>query len=559
MVFTTFSANEYTWAVVTNGYLQNQTWSVPSSLTPSILEMQQAYQSYDYHENDLCIDYYSVPFLTQNRNILLVSSETNAANSVLAAGRSTGVGEKSYAWMCSENASDSSTCNATAIDPTTWTVFNHVVDSGCYIEVAQEICAVQFSFVIMVVVLICNALKLSAMVCVLIRYDAEDLLTCPGDAMVSFLKCEDATTDGMCLVNERDVKSMRRQPRVAKKYTNAKSSYAQAASRRRWRVMFLLLAGVILLTVGLYVWAAWILQKDNMSPGGMSFGSFNADALLLNKNLGNPTSMSLLANLPQLILALLTLGMNGLLASLFFAKDFSHFAFQTGGHYLMVSSPSNKQQRSTWLLGMPLKPGLFILAMFVWLHWALSQSLFAVQGVVRRADGTIDPTLRVSNCAYSTSAMATAAVAFVILGLSVFYFTDPYVAAVWRRGFADGFSNNQRRRRREIMQGPSRAIRRERFVRKGHPPTFSTCSVAISASCHVPPQLRKEAMEEGPLRWGAVTSGQGREREREYEYGHCTLAPEMAWERGLLGPPTEGAWYAGTAVRQRVVLDAGKI
>jgi len=66
-------------------------------------------------------------------------------------------------------------------------------------------------------------------------------------------------------------------------------------------------------------------------------------------------------------------------------------------------------------------------------------------------------------------------------------------------------------------------------------------------------------MEEGPLRWGAVTSGQGREREREYEYGHCTLAPEMAWERGLLGPPTEGAWYAGTAVRQQVVLDAGKI
>jgi hypothetical protein len=66
----------------------------------------------------------------------------------------------------------------------------------------------------------------------------------------------------------------------------------------------------------------------------------------------------------------------------------------------------------------------------------------------------------------------------------------------------------------------------------------STCSAATSAACHVPLQMRSEALVYGELRLGVTGHGKdGR--------GHCSLELSEAWDSGIAKAPVEGWAYAG--------------
>lgn len=238
----------------------------------------------------------------------------------------------------------------------------------------------------------------------------------------------------------------------------------------------------------------------------LGFGSLNQNALVIyGAEAGNnPILMAIIANIPQIFLAMIYLMHMGIMTSMFLAQDWSRFASK--GETLMVSTPSGKQ-RGTWLLGAPLSWGITLLTLQTLLHWFVSQSLFVVQTTVYDKDGNplvfngdaafLDYS-EFSNCGYSPIAIIFSVVAAGILLLSAVIF-------MFRR------------------------------FEPGAPPVVGTCSAAISAACH--PMVKDEDMVFKELRWG-VSGG------FPNGVGHCSLVTEEAWSTGRAHAPVAGYTYA---------------
>lgn len=251
----------------------------------------------------------------------------------------------------------------------------------------------------------------------------------------------------------------------------------------------------------LLYWGLTVLKGKglNITPSGLwklGFGALNANALVLADDGGGAAGMALLANSPQVCLALLYIVYKGLITTMFIAKDWSNFGF--GDQHLMVSTPAGKQ-RGTWVLGIPVYYGVALLVLQTLLHWLISESIFVVQVTVFGPDGKINAADHLSNCGYSPIAIIFTVVAAVIMMLS-----------------AVGFG---------LCKSP-----------EGGPPIASTCSAAISAACH--PGPTHEAMTYEEIRWGTtgpVWNG----------VGHCSVVSEKAWAAGQVGKPMHGYSYAG--------------
>lgn len=172
-------------------------------------DIQHLVLSWERLENKECLQQYSNVFIFGRRNVLLVSSTKNSANSVLMYGDTDlTLGMDNNWWLCSETGKydGSMTCNPENYLSTAnnWTVFDYPVEY-CLSETTKDICSVNFSMTIMTVVLGFNALKVVLMFWVLFRFDAEKILTSVGDAASSFLTYEDPTTMQMCLADKRDI------------------------------------------------------------------------------------------------------------------------------------------------------------------------------------------------------------------------------------------------------------------------------------------------------------------------------------------------------------------
>jgi hypothetical protein len=232
----------------------------------------------------------------------------------------------------------------------------------------------------------------------------------------------------------------------------------------------------------------------------LGFGIISQNTMVIVGGIGNAVTMALLANLPQVVLAIIYVLYMGIMTSMFLAQDWSRFAFKS--QTLMVSSPAGRQ-RGTWLLGAPISWGLALLSLQILLHWFVSQSIFVVQMTVYDKDGQPVPGdyhdwnygrttySTFSNCSYSPMAIICSLVTAGTLLLTAVIF-------VLRR-FPDGA-----------------------------PPTASTSSAAISAACH--PSGSKEGLEYGELRWG-VDSG------FSDEVGHCSLVSAEAWNSDVSNKP----------------------
>ena len=240
---------------------------------------------------------------------------------------------------------------------------------------------------------------------------------------------------------------------------------------------------------------------DAGSLWNLGFGTISQYTMVYAQNNGNgdAVAMSILANTPQVVLALIYLMYMGIMSAMFIAADWAKFAFTA--QTLIVSTPAG-EQRGTWLLGAPLAYGTGLLALQTLLHWFVSQSIFVVQVVAYNKLGQVDSTMPIfSNCGYSPIAIIFSVVASGLLCVTA-------MVAHWRR------------------------------FPQGSPPVVSTCSAAISAACHLPMQMRKETLVYEELRWGVT--GHGRDG-----VGHCSLGPATSWTSGIAEPPVGGRAYAG--------------
>jgi hypothetical protein len=514
VIFSVLSGNDYYWGVVTEDFLSgapfnltaaqanvpedfpvfspetNITLDGPTALyfiANYTLMQQDAGQTYERLSNLDCLKAYSQKLIPNRRNLVLVSSHQNSSNSILAFDTSTISNEgnlDSTNWICSNDPeAEDLTCDASTFisDPDNWNVFGFPVEY-CLSEQTEGSCSIQFSSVLAIIIIVSNAVKLAVELYILLQINLTEVITSVGDAVAFFLESEDSTTLNMCLQGRLST-IQHPSRRVPILYTGKRNRWGRVISRRRWvlSITFLIvmiLFVIILLGMGMGFVSSKGFSISTKNLWNLGFGKIDPEILIASDNFGSPITLSLLANLPQLILAMIYFIYNGIITSFFTAQEISSLAHKAQN--LRVASPAGKQQ-GTWLLGMPLAWGLFFLVMQTLLHWFISQSLFVVDVAVYDEGGFYDNNFAsISNCGFSPLAVICSVIMVGLLLLILF------------------------------------GLAMRRFPARG-PPVMGNCSAAISAACHPPRRGDSEDIPYRKLQWGSVwTWPDG--------VGHCSFA-----------------------------------
>ena len=121
-------------------------------------------------------------------------------------------------------------------NPASWRVGGASI-AYCLSESRAEQCKLQFSVAIFWLVVASNIVKLGCMLWILFRLKEDETFVTLGDAVSSFLRKNDMSTKGQCLLSKDDVVKKRWTPGqpMPRIYTKAdKVRWFSAASRRRW-------------------------------------------------------------------------------------------------------------------------------------------------------------------------------------------------------------------------------------------------------------------------------------------------------------------------------------
>ncbi|CAH0003645.1 unnamed protein product [Clonostachys byssicola] len=315
-----------------------------------------------------------------------------------------------------------------------------------------------------------------------------------GDAAASFIAVPDPRTKGMCLLSNKEIINHKGDQVIsATMYQPKKRKWASGVSKRRWIVASLLtfIALAVILTLlgyGIY------MLNTRYQRGGFNFlwslglGSITPYNLIQWKipTKGDIAVIAtvLVVNLPQVLLSILYIVLNGLFTTMAAGGEWSNFGHKNH-QPLRVSFPKGAQ-RSSFFLQLPYQYGIPMLVLSVLMHWLTSQSIFLSQINEWYTYQYKDfKTLDASEwkVPYTTGAYSPVAIAATCL-IIVIIFSGAVVLGM-----------------RPLKPGI---------------PVAGSCSLAISAACHTP----EGTSELLPLRWGVVTtsdSGHG-------GVGHCSFS-----------------------------------
>ncbi|KAG0646007.1 hypothetical protein D0Z07_7768 [Hyphodiscus hymeniophilus] len=437
----------------------------------------------------------SEDFLTANANISNTDSDSDTyfyGN----AGQAVGVMHNA-ALNGSLTKMDNSECTLAKAQAVagSWEVMDHPI-SYCLVEEVEEECRLQFSLIIMLVVILANATKAVVMFITWRQLRTPTLVTI-GDAITSFLDKPDTTTAGICLATRRDILASKGQwkSQGAKQWIPVRQFWFRAASIKRWLTCnilcwFFIIIGIVLLREGM----KGVDIYDLKVLWELGFGQVNTEAIVSRAPKGLIAKV-LFANLPQGILSFLYLTYNGLYSCMLGAHEWSLFA--TRRRTVRVTTPVGKQ-RSTYYLQLPYWYAAPLLLLSGLLHWLMSQSLFLALVDIMDDEGNLDTDESVSTVGYSCIAIFFA----IIVG----------VIAV-TAGLLNGF--------RRYNSGI---------------PLVGSCSAAISAACHR--QSDDASASLLPLKWGSVDTDSMK------DIGHCCLS---SFE---VTPPEYGILYAGKSKKE---------
>ena len=242
-IFSTIGANEYETFIGSENLLTGVgfNWSLPfdNQVYPnSTLRYFQRAANWDNLTNEECRKLYSQPYVTGNNNVLAVTSALNATSPVLNSTYPVWQGNPQN-FLCSGGHD----CNTNAPVPN-WTT---IVGLGrgdawavpiqyCLSQPVEGHCTLQFSILIITIVLVCNVTKLACMMMLLLRQQAKPLVTL-GDTVESFLETPDPTTENMCLADKRKFSASSSQKpwsATLDPYKPKRSHWFASASRVRW-------------------------------------------------------------------------------------------------------------------------------------------------------------------------------------------------------------------------------------------------------------------------------------------------------------------------------------
>lgn len=200
----------------------------------------------------------------------------------------------------------------------------------------------------------------------------------------------------------------------------------------------------------------------------------------------NTLSSVVVANAPQLVISLSYYGYNNVLTSMLVAAEYSSYG--VARKPLRVTWPlKGSQQRSTYWLSLPYQYNIPILAIYMILHWLISESFFYVLTVPYALDQP-DTHFTTRSLGYSAlpiflSLLVGSLMLLILFGLAF-----------------------------------------RRF--KSNIPLAGLCSAAISAACH-PPEDDLDTAALGPVRWGETTTMPAWMSDHsggpEDQKGHCSF------------------------------------
>ncbi|KAJ0123786.1 hypothetical protein J7T55_012255 [Diaporthe amygdali] len=298
-----------------------------------------------------------------------------------------------------------------------------------------------------------------------------------GDAIASFMRKPDHTTEGMSTTTMNDFQAPvmsrhfgprnKQSPhlRGPRPWYPGPKQWRHAVSLERW-LWFLL--GLKLRHISTSVSSFWSMGLGELRDYTFIYICYPRDdpwGLISNV---------LLANIPQLVASIFYLSYNGMLTM--FLVQFEFSSMYKTRKSLRVSEPAGTQ-RSSYPISLPFRYGIPLSISSGVMSWLLSQSLFLARITALHPDGTSDRVNSFSSTGYSPIAiffallLATVQVV-AVLALSLRKYTEPMSLV-------------------------------------------STNSRAISAACHVLPEEVKDSYLL-PIRWAVVEVD-------EFAVRHCAF------------------------------------
>ncbi|KIW21469.1 hypothetical protein PV08_02049 [Exophiala spinifera] len=474
----------------------------PNTRDLNITDVQSRAKSFERLNNADCIHAYARDFVEDRRNVIVVVKDPPANQGSLFNITQNDFPEvitpkyNAFSWICDDPnvANETNTCceNKYGFVPCNkitpklldranqWSTGGFEVDH-CLSETVESRCHLHFSLDLMIVVLAFNILKVIGISYVAFRLGESPLVNI-GDAIQSFLRHPDGTTEGMCLSSHESVVASAKlgggysTTTMPTRYSPKQRRYLHAATWNQWLFVTALF---VLVFVGTSVCLALSIghlvgDKTIANAWSIGFGNVKPENLVMGLSIGygdrSIAVSTLIANTPQAIFSFLYVCYNALFTVMFLSRELSHFSVTAGRgrKYLRVTDPRG-EQKSTYFLSLPYKYGVPLLSASGLVHWLVSQSIFLANISIIPPDGSQPMQDEITTVAYSPIAMLF--ILFVVFALLVFL-----IATAWRK----------------LPFGM---------------PLLGSNSIAISAACHPPvgpDQSEREDMVMRPLNWGAV-------------------------------------------------------
>ena len=236
---------------------ENSPETLLDTLETTLQDYQKNLTALAVLENNECIEAYTAPIISSESDLLVILNYSDASNSLIALLRNV---DSQLVHATPEYALClfPGTCNSST-NPQDWTTdgFARAViladgyvegDSvenmdgmdGTYVRYClsqhvEEHCKLQFSLVIMLIVMICNLIKTICMGWIAWKQDPEPLVTL-GDAIASFLDRPDIMTKGCCMKGKSRFEGSRSWVSLPSKWESKPMRWFRTASERRWLV-----------------------------------------------------------------------------------------------------------------------------------------------------------------------------------------------------------------------------------------------------------------------------------------------------------------------------------
>ena len=216
--------------------------------TSTLQKIQQDAVKHTRLSNTECISAYSTFFLSTRRNLVLVTNSPSSANGSLLAYGSFSHQSDSFPWICytypyytdiqfmCPNAIPKTLANADDWQPLR-TYGNNLTPrvQFCLSETVPEACSLQFSFVIILIVIICNMGRSLIMTFAMFKMTWQPLITV-GDGIASFLVEPEKATKNACPLTANKGKDLGSFSWFKFMWTSKKIRWFQSSSLRRWLV-----------------------------------------------------------------------------------------------------------------------------------------------------------------------------------------------------------------------------------------------------------------------------------------------------------------------------------